>query len=352
MGKPVIILADTDEQYLAPLEIKFLEALDDKVELEIITDTGYFRQHFASPQNAEILLVSEELYSGELQKQNISNIYVLTESIEESDTEDLGIKKIFKYTNTNEIYNQIMATSRGKMQKELSKTKETIVVLFYSAAGGVGKTTLAMAMCGGLKKNFKKVLYVNAHRVNSFQFYLDNTAAMPNSVYTELANPDASLFGRIRHVIRNEGFDYLPPFAAALSSVDVDFNIYEHIIQSAKATKEYDVIVVDADSTFDYAKASLITMADRVMIVTTQSRASVNATNMLIKNMNCGEKVKYLFVCNQFDPDKFNALVEETSLKPNFTVSEYVKKIPDIDRMDLSEIVTDTDMQKLPFWII
>lgn len=352
MGKPVIILADTDEQYLSPLEIKFLEELDDKVELEIITDKNYFNQHFSLPQNAEILIVSENLYSSELQKQNISNIYVLSESMEEGGTEDLGIKKIFKYTNTNEIYNQVMATSRGKIQTEMSKSKDTLVVMFYSAAGGVGKTTLAMAMCGGLKKNFKKALYINAHRVNSFQFYLDNSAAIPNSVYTELANPDSNLFSRIKHVIRNEGFDYLPPFAAALSSVDVDFNIYEHIIQSTKATKEYDVIVVDADSTFDYAKASLITIADKVIIVTTQSRASVNATNMLVKNMSFSEKEKYLFICNQFDANKFNALVEETNIKPNFTVNEYVKNIPDIDSMKLSEIVADTDMQKLPFWII
>lgn len=351
MAKPKIILADRDETYLSSLEIKFLEEINDIADLEVITDPAYFQEYFSAPQSAGVLIVSEDLYFGGLQKQNISSIYVLSESDEEGGTEDLSAIKIFKYTNTNEIYNQVIATS-GIEARDLKRAKETLVALFYSAAGGVGKTTLAMAMCSGLAKNFKKVLYINAHRLNSFQFYLSNSSTIPGSVYTELSNADASIFNKIKHVIRNEGFDYLPPFAASLSSINIGFDIYESIVRSAKATKDYDVIVVDADNTFDSAKASLITMADKAIIVTTQSRAAVNATNMLIKNMNCSEKEKYVFVCNRFDTDRANALMGETNIEPAFTVNEYVKDIPDIDSMGLADIADDPDMKKLPFLVI
>lgn len=351
MEKPKIILADTDEVYLSSLEIKFLEEINEIVDLEVITEQNYFNQYFSTPKNAEVLIVSEELYFSDLQKQNLSNIYVLSENNEEGGTEDLGITKIFKYTNTNEIYNQVIATS-GVGAQDIKKAKETQVVLFYSAAGGVGKTTLAMAMAKCLAKNFKKTLYINAQKLNSFQFYLSNTAAMPNSVYAELQNSDSNVFSKIKHVVRNEGFDYLPPFSAALSSVNIDFNIYENIIKSAKSTKDYDVIIVDADNTFDYAKASLITMADKVIIVTTQSRSSVNATNMLIKNMSCSEKEKYIFLCNKFDTDSYNALINTDDIKPNFTVSEYIKFISDFDSKTFSDISNDSDIKKLPFLII
>lgn len=351
MGKPIVILADSDENYLSPLEVKFLEKLNDDIELEIITDSSYFNNHFSTPQSAEILVVNEQFYTSDLQKQNISNIYVLSESPDEGETEDLGVTKIFKYTNTQEIYNQIIATSKGFIHSQTNKTKETSVVVFYSAAGGVGKTTLSMSMCACLNKNFKKVLYINAQRINSFQFYLDNAATAPNSIYTELANTDLTVFSRIKHIIRNEGFDYLPPFSAALSSLNMNFSIYEDLIKSAKSTKEYDVIVVDTDTTFDVAKASLIADADKVVIITTQSKASVNATNMLLKNMSCSDHEKYLFLCNKFDVNAFNAL-NDTNCKANFTVNEYVKCVENIDEMKLNDILNNADMQKLSFLAI
>lgn len=351
MGKPTIILADTDEMYISPLEMKFLEELEDKIELEIITDQEYFIQHFSKPQNAEILVVSENLYFSELQKQNISNIFVLTESIDEGGTEDLGITKIFKYTTIKEIYNQVTATSRGVIHSETSKSKETKVVLFYSGAGGVGKTTLSMAISYCLTKSFKKALYINAHRVNSFQFYLNNTTAVPNNIYTELVNADINIFNRIKHVIRKEEFYYLPPFSASLSSLNLNFYVYEEIIKSAKATKEYDIIVVDTDTSFDSAKASLINIADQVIIVTTQSKASVNATNMLIKNMNCHDNEKFIFVCNDFQECKYNSLSAD-DFKANFTVNEYVKHIENIDDLKISEISSSTDVQKLAYLIV
>ena len=104
MGKTTIILADTDEKFLAPLEIKFLEELDDNAVLEVITDPAFFEEYFSSPKSASVLLVSEELYTSALQRHTINNIFVLSENTEEGRTEDLIITKIFKYTSPKDIY--------------------------------------------------------------------------------------------------------------------------------------------------------------------------------------------------------------------------------------------------------
>lgn len=351
MSKPKIILADTDEMYLSSLEIKFIEEINNIVDIEIITDIDFFNEYFSLPKSADVLIVSENLYVSDLQKQNISHLYVLSETDEEGGTEDLGITKIFKYTNTNEIYNQVLATSNIGNSEGI-KPKETIVVLFYSTAGGIGNTTLSMAMSYSLSKSFKKVLYINAHRINSFQFYLSNKASLPNSIYSELSTTDSNIYSKVKYAIRNEGFDYFPPFGASLSSVGLDFNIYESLIKSAKASKDYDVIIVDTDNTFDYAKASLITMANKVIVVTTQCIASINAINMLVKNMNFSEKEKYVFLCNKFDPNALNALIGVNDFKPNFTVNEYIKFIPNIDSLSLVDLSNEPDIKKLPFLVV
>ncbi|NLL65740.1 MAG: hypothetical protein GX239_08025, partial [Clostridiaceae bacterium] len=63
MKKVKIIIADPDEQYLAPIESKFLQEFDDGIDLEMITDVAYFAEFFATPQKADVLIIGETMYS-------------------------------------------------------------------------------------------------------------------------------------------------------------------------------------------------------------------------------------------------------------------------------------------------
>ena len=83
MAKPRIIIADTDISYIIPLQLKFVEEFFEKIDIEIVTDKAYYEQLFATPQKADILIVSEELYDSSLQRHNIGNIFLMTEQYED-----------------------------------------------------------------------------------------------------------------------------------------------------------------------------------------------------------------------------------------------------------------------------
>ena len=78
MAKPRIILADPEVEYISRLQLIFIEEFFEKIDLEIITDRDYFEELFASPQKADILVVSDELYFSTLQMHDISDIFVMT----------------------------------------------------------------------------------------------------------------------------------------------------------------------------------------------------------------------------------------------------------------------------------
>lgn len=101
------------------------------------------------------------------------------------------------------------------------------------------KTTVAMGMAACLSQNHKKVLYINASRLQMFQAYLGNQ--MPISaqdVYSRLLNPSDNIYGDIKHVIRYEDFYYLPAFKMALISLGIPFAVFEKIAVSAKRSQE------------------------------------------------------------------------------------------------------------------
>lgn len=352
MAKPRIIIADKDVNYIIPLQLKFVEDFFEKIDLELISDTEYFNTLFSTPQRADILIISDELYSQSMQRHNISHVFVMNEQYEEEQTADLNVNHIFKYTSIKEIFNEITGKSADVLNVGASAKKETEIILVCSACGGVGKTTLAMGISACLTKNYKRVLYINAARLQVFQQMLGNHSAITaTDVYAKLATATGNAYEDIKHVIRKELFSYIPPFKAALMSLGLNYSVFEKIISSAKKSGDFDFIVVDADVTFDEDKAVLINIADKVVVVTKQNLASVLATNILVANINGASTEKYTFICNDFDKEKDNALIAP-NVSAKFSVSEYIEHFRHYDNMKPDDFSKESSIQKAAFLII
>lgn len=351
MEKPRIIIADTDINYIAPLQFKFVEDFFEKVDVEIITDVEYFEELFSAPQSADILIVSEEFYSQSLQRHNISHIFVMNEQYNEEQTADHNVTPVFKYTSIKEIFNEIIGKSADVLKEE-SASQETKIVLFYSASGGTGKTTVAMGVSASLTKNYKRVLYINAARLQVFHHMFENYSAITAAdVYAKLTTANDGIYSEIKHVIRKELFSYIPPFKAALMSLGLEYSVFAKIVNSAKKSGEYDFIVVDADVTFDEDKATLLNLADKVVIITQQNLSSVLATNILVSNINGASSDKYIFICNNFDRDKDNALISpNVTLK--FSISDYIDHFASYESMRPDNLSKENSIQRTAFLII
>ena len=334
------------------MQLKFAEDFFEKVDLEIITDTDYFESLFSTPQKIDILIVSEDLYSTAMQRHNILHIFVMNEQYEEDRTADLNVNHIFKYTSIKEIFNEITGKSVDVLKIGTAEKQETRVVLFYSASGGVGKTTLAMGVSASLTKSYKRVLYINAARLQVFQHMLENHSSITAAdVYSKLVSAGDNIYSEIKHVIRKELFSYLPPFKAALMSLGLSYSVFEKIILSAKKSGDYDFIMVDADVSFDEDKAALLNLADNVIVVVKQTLASVLATNILVSNINGANAEKYIYICNDFDKENDNALISpKVSLK--FSTSDYIDHFVHYESMMPEDFSKENCMQKTAYLIL
>lgn len=352
MIKPRIILADLDMSYIIPLQLKFIEEFFNQIDFEIISDETYFKSVFATPQRADILIVSEALYTSTLQKHNIQHVFIMMEQYEEGQTDELNVNRLFKYTSIKEIFNEIVSKSANVLHVDMERKKETQVVVIYSATGGVGKTSIALGISACLSKSYKKVCYLNADRLQTFQWLLGNQSAITAmDVYAKLTPDNKHIYQDIKHVIRNEQFCYLPPFKASLMALNLNYQIYETIIQSMKQSNDYDVIIVDADVTFDEDKARLLDLANKVMVVCEQTSASVYATNRLVDNINGTNSEKFMFICNKFDKQSDNALISP-NMNLKFIVNDYIETIPHSNRIDCERLLKDTGIQKTAYLII
>lgn len=352
MARPKVIIADEDANYIVPLQFKFVTDFFNKIDLEIITDRVYFDEYFSRPQNAEILIVSDALYDSSLQRHNIQNIFVMMEQYDEGNTGELNVNQLFKYTSIKEIFNEIIGKSAGALNIAAVEKKETQIILVTSATGGVGKTTVAMGVAACLTQNYKRVLYINASRLQNFQYLLDNeTSILSTDVYSKLLSSNESVYEDVKHVIRKEDFSYLPAFKATLMSLGVDYSVYEKLALSAKNSGDYDYIVVDAESTFDEYKTNLLDISDKVIFVIDQSFNNVYATNTFLANINGISAEKYIFICNKFEKESFNALIlPDITLK--FSVNEYINYMGNVGKDAVKNLVNSNEIRKVSFLIL
>lgn len=347
MSKPLIVIADEDEGYLASLELKFVEEFSDKVSLEIITEKEYFEKFFAVPRTVEILVISEEFYQESLQRHNISNLFLLSETPVMGEATEYNIHRIFKYTSPKDIFNEMMHISQSEMLQEEQKKKETQVIVSYSAVGGAGKTTVALGLAAHLAEGYNRVLYIDAEYIQNFQYFLKNQKVLAGTVAKDFKEENEKIYFNIKKHIATEKFDYVPPFCAALPSLNIRYSAYRKFIEMAKESKDYDFIVVDVDSVLNDEKAELLGIADKVLMIVKQDAYSVYKMGLLLENIDCRDKDKYCFICNAYDKDQKNAILEEQKL----FIHQYIERIENPEEISIEKLMSMEALHKLAYML-
>jgi cellulose biosynthesis protein BcsQ len=354
MSRPTAVIADADIHYLAPLELQFVKELHEYVDIEVISDAAYFDAYFSVPRALSLLIVGERFFHSGLFRHNIDRIFVLTEEPVHADAgigyADSGreAKKIFKYTSTLDIFNEIIYHMGDRFGPSDSFSKDTQVILFFSAAGGAGKTVTAIGTAACLAANRKRVIYIDAEHIHTFHGYLSDKTFVSNDVYAEMRPGNDGMYRNIKRSVRTDTFDYLPPFCASLASLNIKFAVYAVLIEQIKASKDYDYVIVDMDSTLGPEKVALFGLADKIVILLNQDRQSVFKTAMLMNSISVNDNDKNVLVCNRYREDAENFIFASEMTK-HLNVSEYMEDIEDMDSVSTGNFPGIKGFQKLAY---
>lgn len=344
MGSPKIILAEPDLNYLLKLQIRLMEGVSGDVEIEAITDPEYFSSYFSVPRDAGCLIIFESLYSENLLKHNIDNIIILTESGEDEVSEDGKISKVQKYSNLNQIFNQIKSVLTSRIF--IDQKKDSEIITFYSASGGMGKTTLALSMAKYLANKHYKVIYINTESIQSFAYYLEDDKPVPGQIMMNLETSSASEYGILKGCIREEGFSYIPPFPSPLSFYSTGRELYTHLIEEACASRDYDYIIVDTDSVFDRIIADILRRSGKVFFITDQAEAIAYTANRFLADID-RHPGQYVFIRNNYSGDEAN----RTEQLDQVTVDQFIPYFNDKGRALIDTICKSDSILKMALLI-
>lgn len=324
MGKKLIVIADTDKDYLAALELKIAEKWADDAQIEVITQLKYFNEFFGRPRDIYLLVIHELLYTDKVKKQNIRHSFVLTEEEKENPVHgESKVSCIYKYLSIQAICQQLFKTVYiDKPDRTIEKTKLFTV---YAAGGGCGKTFAALGIAAALGRMGRRVLYVNIETIQDFAMYMENKSyAGASAGYAVAARKD-----NVAHCLMQETqtgiFDYIKPFEKSPLAYQMTEDTWLEAIQKLCHTRFYDALIVDASREITREKIRLFDMSDKIITVCMQTEASFYQTERFLENM-VRENEKWIFICGRYREKEENVL-KERKLCGEYSMTEYIPEI-------------------------
>lgn len=326
MRKPLMVVADTDEELLYPLLARLIDELPDELQLEVITDKEYLDNYFQDYRVIDLLVISEKDYQIDMKRHQIRKTVVLIENHQVvAATSEESVVRLYRYSKLSAIVNAILSFSPLNMETVKEQTDRTKVVLVTSTAGGEGKTLLALGIAKSLTAAGKRALYIDAEWMQNFDLYLDKAESLSTEAVLSFINTGGKDFDKTEEFIRLEnGVRYLSGSTRSLASFSKSPDIYITFIKNIISTQKYQYIVVDTDSCLDNTKIDLIGLSDQIVIVSRTDTTTGRRIDRLLSNLNISMD-KCLFVSN---------MSEEAREKIWLSSGDYVRFAANIDVLE------------------
>ncbi len=332
-----IVIIESDEEFHLKIHQKFAKELNGNVDVVEITDVGYFLESRSKIGGIDILLVSESLLDQVRYAELAEHVFILTFERKEINRSD-GFFNIMKYSSPAEIFNTVMRVANINAPT----LKRTEAIMFCSASGNVGKTSLALTVSQMIAlKQMVNVLYINLESICAMQAYLKDVKLSDDRLDSAVRSGDSNMLGVIQdNIYTVNHFSYLKPFNDIGASMDISAEDYAFLIKLIKQNNHFDRIILDMSSEVSYRIASVMSECEKVVIVTEQSEYAAFKLDKFLSIVRPDNR--FLFVCNKFERSRQNYLnnIQKTG------GLRFLEEIPMLNVKQNSELISAMTEQR------
>lgn len=247
MKKQVFAVCDPEKEYAC----KFMEYLNDRNNLPFEVQAFTTVQSlidFAGKTQIELLLISADAMSHEIQELNIGKVIILTEGAKPEGFDSYN--SVYKYQASSDIVREVMAcytAERDLKGKQVSVLKKsTKIIGIYSPLGRCFKTSFALAL-GLVLADTQPVLYINMEEYSGFEeLFGKNFSYTLSDLLYYVRQGDTNLSVRLNGVVQNAGkLDFIPPVRSPEDIHSTSRNEWECLLSEMILHSSYEIVVLD-----------------------------------------------------------------------------------------------------------
>ncbi|MCL2424923.1 MAG: hypothetical protein FWD05_01145 [Oscillospiraceae bacterium] len=293
-----LIVATEDINYSKQISDNISEFHADAIEISI-SNSAKGVQEMLSKRNYDVAL-ADTLLINDINTDSVNMPLLLCSENDCFTNIPEGVGIINKHQRISSIvavvFEQYAKISKGRN----INSGTTNITTVWSPAGGVGKTSIAIAYALSQVVDGKNVFYLNLEDFSSASTYLSESGKSISSVFELLENHDGNINMLIQGIrCHDKGIAYLcAPDNFEDVSILSSENINELIVACAELSDE---LIIDLPCTYDVRTKKAFELASKVLIVTDGSTTADAKLTQFVSQSNAFENIrsKITFVGNK-----------------------------------------------------
>ncbi len=244
-------------------------------------------------ERIDVLIVCPDYLSDAIKYEEIIETIILLSPDRLSDG-CCDLDWIYKYMDGNMLAESIIDIYLKKNSKGVNITgderKHNIVTSIYSPAGGVGKTTISLALSIVSAKRGLRTLYLSLEHIQTTQLFFDCSKEKTLSdVILLLRQDNKKLLQMVESAINiDERYNLLNYFCPTECALDMDTITPQEIKQLINKLREsarYDMIFVDMSSELNHKNISAMRSSDKIVLVVSPEIFSIAKHKSLLEEL-------------------------------------------------------------------
>lgn len=262
-----VAVADENAEYVRRI-LSVLEEYEN-LSLSAYTDKQEFEKALEK-KHFDVLLFDPSVSDGQKTAGKTSLAIVLLDETEDLPEGLKSFRKIHKYQRISYIYRQILELYAEvcKDQGEVAGQSRTTALAFYSPAGGVGKTTLALTTAVRLAMGGYRTFYLNLEDMAAEDCFLPQNGEKGLS---EIASLDENVHFsmKVQGLLQNrqENLYYLNHFDSPNDLCEMAEKELGELLRQLERTGLFDFMIVDMGTALNGKTRQVFEIADRIVLV-------------------------------------------------------------------------------------
>ena len=264
-----LLLADNDVSYAEHLSRTISAQHADAVDVSVCS-TAERLAELLETQRFDAALLGAEMVGG-ADLRNVHLPLILWAEEEDADEIEREYKKIRKYQRVSSIVAYLLEcyarVSLNSGESELKRAKTTVV---WSPAGGVGKTSVALAYATKRSLEGKQVLYLCLESFSSSPAYFAETGKSISAVFEMLEAQEGNIKMLIRSIRCSDGG--IGYFCKPVNFDDMNILSPENLAALVDACSELaEELVIDMPCICGERERRIFDVADKILLVADSS---------------------------------------------------------------------------------
>lgn len=263
-----IAIADKNREYVEKM-VNVLEGYEG-ITLFAYTDRQALEQALLT-RHFDVLLFDPSVYQGQAKTDRSMLAVMLLDKNAGVPESCKNFKKIQKYQRISRIYQQMLELYAEVCEDtgEIVGGSRTAAVAFYSPIGGVGKTTLALAVATRLAAQGYRTFYLNLEDMASEDCYLEQSGGKGMSELVSCLGEEINFGMKIKGLLLNktDRLFYLNHFESPNDILEMTGEETLQLIEQFQRADLFDVLVIDLGVAFNEKVQNVFEAADKIVLV-------------------------------------------------------------------------------------